>query len=224
MSLIDRGVRRLGRILESVAGAMTRRGTLKGTWIDVGAHYGETTLPVASENPGLKVYALEPNLTAVAKLIGRAPNYFVLPIAVSERDGHADFHLNSFDSASSLLPMDESVRRSWTGGDVLKEEEVTVVPTARLDTIMRLLEIAVVDYLKIDAQGADLAVIKSAGARLRDIRKITLEVSVTPRPLYSGAAMKEEVVDFLKSAGYSLTRIEDQSHDQEQNLTFIQNR
>jgi FkbM family methyltransferase len=223
MRIIDAGARRLGRVLQSLGDTMTRRGTLKGTWIDVGAHHGETTLAFAYANPELKIYALEPNLTAAAKLVARAPNYCVLPMAISEQDGYADFYLNSFDAASSLLPMDETVRRSWIGGEVLKEQSVVGVPTLRLDTLMRILEISVVDYLKIDAQGTDLSVIKSAGARLRDVLKIMLEVSVTPKPLYPGAAEKEEVIDFLKRAGFSLTRTEDQTHGQEQNLTFVRN-
>ncbi len=42
----------------------------------------------------------------------------------------------------------------------------------------------------------DLAVLKSAGSRLRDIAKIALEVDITPVPLYAGAPSNDEVVAF----------------------------
>ncbi|HYL72996.1 MAG TPA: FkbM family methyltransferase [Bryobacteraceae bacterium] len=80
--------------------------------------------------------------------------------------------------------------------------------------------ISKVKYLKIDAQGGDLAVIRSAGERLRDIDRISLEVQITAVPLYRNAPGKEEVVRFLDEAGFDLVTIEQQSHGQEENLTF----
>lgn len=212
---------RVGRVLRRVGEEIVRRGGIEGTWIDVGAHFGETTLGYARHNPGLRIFAFEPNLSAAAKLMGRASNYVVIPMAVAETDGHAEFHVNAFDAASSLMKMDEDVRRSWAGGEVLREECVLTVPTIRLDTFMRLLEISRVDFLKIDTQGMDLAVVKSAGARLRDITKITLEVDITSVPLYSGAPSKDDVLTFLSQAGFSLVSVEKQTQGQEENLTFI---
>jgi FkbM family methyltransferase len=221
MKLVTGVTRRIGRVLCGVGGEILKRNGIQGTWIDVGAHHGETTLRHADLNPGLRIYALEPDLSAVAKLVGRAPNYFVIPLAVSEKDGSADFYVNAYDGASSLLPFNEVSLRSWIGGDLLKIASVVTVPTIRLDTFMRLMGIQSVDYLKIDTQGMDLAVVKSAGSRLRDIEKIFLEVSVTPVPLYSGAATRSEVIAFLEEAGFLLERAEKQNHDQEENLTFI---
>jgi len=71
------------------------------------------------------------------------------------------------------------------------------VSTIRLDTFMELMEIPRGDFLKIDAQGADLAVVRSAGSRLEDIDSITLEVAITPVQLYEGATSKEPVILFL---------------------------
>jgi hypothetical protein len=63
--------------------------------------------------------------------------------------------------------------------------------------------------------------VKSAGDRLHDIAKITLEVDITPIRLYAGAPSKDEVVGFLKHFGFSLVSAEAQSNAQEENLTFI---
>jgi hypothetical protein len=141
-------------------------------------------------------------------------------MAVAEIDGIAQLYLNSHDAASSLLIMNEGARRSWKGGDVLKEESVVSVPTVRLDTFMDFTGIQCVDFLKVDTQGNDLAVVRSAGRRIRDIRRITLEVDVTPDRLYRGSPSKEEVVSFLEVAGFRLISKEQQFFGQEENLTF----
>lgn len=209
-----------GRALRKAGSEILRRGGIHGTWIDVGAHHGEVTLEYALHNPALRIYAFEPNLHAAAKLFGLLPNYVVIPMAVAERDGCAEFHLNAFEGSSSLLRLDQEAVKSWVRGELLREESTITVPTIRLDTFMQMVGIARVDFLKIDAQGADLAVIKSAGDRIRDITKILLEVSITPVPVYVNSPSKEQVVAFLKSAGFSLINVERQSCDQEENLTF----
>jgi len=206
--------------LHSVGAKIFRRGGIKGLWLDVGAHMGETTLMQALQNPGLTVYAFEPNLRAVASLIGRARNFIALPMAVAETDGCAQLHMNSFEEASSLLAMDEASRRSWKGGEALREESVVTVPTIRLDTFLDLMRIPLVDFLKIDTQGNDLAVVRSAGKRLGDIRKITMEVDVSRRRLYQGSPSKQEVLSFMLAAGFTLISSEQQSQGQEENLTF----
>jgi hypothetical protein len=95
------------------------------------------------------------------------------------------------------------------------------VPTIRLETFMDRQNIRQVDFLKIDAQGADLAVVRSAGRRISDIRRINLEVQVTAWPLYQNSSQKDATIAYMDSVGFSLESLQKQSHDQEENLTFI---
>lgn len=60
-------------------------------WVDVGAHLGELTFEWARAHPESIVYAFEPNVKAASKIIGRLPNFVVIPIAVSARNGFATF-------------------------------------------------------------------------------------------------------------------------------------
>ncbi|MGH7967901.1 MAG: class I SAM-dependent methyltransferase, partial [Limisphaerales bacterium] len=122
----------------------------RGVWLDIGAHLGETTFEHASKHPELKVYACEPNLKLAVERFRVLPNYFVVPVAVSEKDGFSKFHLNANSSASSLLPLNEERLRQWKGGEDLKEQAEVTVPTARLDSLLKWLELPHVDYLKID--------------------------------------------------------------------------
>ena len=210
-----------GRAMRKAGTELLRRNGVKGTWIDIGAHQGESTLGYANHNPGLRILAFEPDFRSLAKMIGRAPNFTVIPMAVAEKDGFAEFHLNICDQASSLLPMDDESRRSWAAIQTLAVESTVVVPTIRLDTFMNLMGIGRVDFLKIDTQGMDLAVLRSAGRRLGDCVKVTLEVEVTQRRLYSGSPSKEEVVDFMRDAGFEVVSTESQSAGREENLTFL---
>jgi len=95
-----------------------------------------------------------------------------------------------------------------------------VVHTMRLDTFMNRMGIEHVHFLKVDTQGADLDVVRSAGDRLRDIDRIQMEVTKGDQ-LYQGAAPTEEVLSFMADHGFKLVEREDQTFGQEENLTFV---
>jgi FkbM family methyltransferase len=190
-------------------------------WLDVGAHLGEKTFSAAADNPRLRVYAFEPNLRVASRLMGQLPNYIALPMAIAEHDGSSTFYLNRYSPGSSLLPFVPEGLQEWVGGEVFQVEAALTVPTMRLDTFLNQAGIGKVAYLKIDTQGCDLTVVRSAGQRLPDIQRISLEVQTSAVPLYLGAGRKEDVISFLTQAGFELVSSEKQSHDQEENLTFI---
>jgi FkbM family methyltransferase len=190
-------------------------------WIDVGAHEGETTIRFAAARPDLIVYGFEPNLAVASRTMGRLRNFVMLPMAVSPKDGIAEFKLSAFDASSSLLDMDQSVAAKWIG----KKGQLDVVdrfqvPTIRLDTFMNRMGIKHVHFLKVDAQGADLDVIRSAGDRLADIDRITLEVTKDEQ-LYQGAADPKTVLAFMNDHGFELVERNEQTFGQEENLTFV---
>ncbi len=95
-----------------------------------------------------------------------------------------------------------------------------IFPTVRLDTFMHFMNIQSVDYLKVDAQGNDLSVVRSAGDRIKDIKKVRMEVQVTDLPVYEGAGTKDEMLAYMAENGFQLVEAEQQSHGQEQNLLF----
>jgi FkbM family methyltransferase len=218
--MFERYIRYAGYLLGRVADKLQNQRRINGVWIDVGSHLGEFTFNPAQRNPSLMVYAFEPNLSVALQRVGTLPNFVMIPFAVAEQDGAADFYVNAYEASSSLLRLDPVGVKNWIGGEDLKETKKVTVPTIRLDTFMNAVKIKQVDYLKIDAQGADFAVVKSAGDRIRDIVKIKLEVTVTPVQCYEGASTKEEILAYLAENGFKLTETELQTYDQEENLTF----
>lgn len=221
MRLGGRLLHHLGQAFQRLGNGLVSEPRPSRIWIDVGAHLGERTIKFARRNPSLLIYAFEPNLKLAAQRIGLLPNFVVIPMAVAQKNGCADFYINTCDAASSLLPFHSEGLQRWIGREELSVERTVSVPTIRLDTFMEWMQIPEVEYLKVDAQGMDLSVIKSAGERLRDIRKITLEVAITPSPLYVGAPGKNEIVEYVNKAGFVLENSERQSHGQEENMTFV---
>ena len=188
-------------------------------WIDVGAHLGEGTLDAALSNSELLVYALEPNWNLARQIMGKAANFIVLPLAVSDTDGTSKFFINAEDGSHSLCSMTEEGRKQWKEFDLTVTAEV-MVPTIRLDTFFSAAGLHKIDYLKVDAEGLDLKVIQSAGKRLKDVRKIQCEVDVTPNRIYEGSASREEMLAFMRDQEFTLTGEEYQNNCRQQNLTF----
>lgn len=213
--------RRLGRNLRDLGTRLMNFQKEPLIWIDVGAHLGETTMQHARLNPSLIVFAFEPNWSLARQMMGKLPNFVVLPMAVWDRDGIAEFYLNAEDETSSLLPFDPDALQKWKGGERMRVESRAVVPTMRLDTFLQSMNVQTVDYLKIDTQGADFAVVRSAGERLKDIQTVKLEVDITPVRVYQGSASREDVVAYMESKGFTLLRVQEQSFRQEENLTFV---
>lgn len=189
-------------------------------WIDVGAHLGEKTFASARADPRLRVFAFEPNFEVAVKLAGALPNFIVLPLAVHEEEGCKELHITDNAAASSLLPYNENGLAHWRGPG-LDVRKTTQVSTIRLDTFFELAGIRDVEFLKIDAQGMDLAVVRSLGRFLPCVKKIELEVQVSSIPLYEGSATESEVMSYMSQRGFDVTSREEQTDGQERNLTFV---
>jgi FkbM family methyltransferase len=195
--------------------------TASRIWIDVGAHRGETTFEHARKHPDLTVYAFEPDVSVASHRYALLKNFVIVPMAVSEEDGFREFHINSNDRTSSLLPLDDSSMTSWQGAEGIRTERKAVVPTVRLDTFMNALGINQVEYLKIDAQGHDLEVVRSLGHRLRDVQKIRLEAYAARSSMYVGAHNRvDEMLKYMESVGFEVIEDEPESLGQERNMVF----
>lgn len=189
-------------------------------WVDVGAHMGQSNLLEARRRRDCMFFAFEPNIKAISHAFALLDNYVVVPMAVTETDGFTKMYLNNQEETSSTLQLNELGLRNWQSVKPIKPVSQTVVPTIRLDTFMRLMDIPKIDFLKIDTQGGDLAVVRSAGNRIEDIKEIQAEVQLTGIPLYVGAPTKDTLVDYMLENGFRLVEVSKQSFGQEENLTF----
>lgn len=157
---------------------------------DIGAHIGTYTIRAAKAvgKEGL-VIALEPQpesfrLLNINVKSNELSNVIALRMAAYENDGTAIMHVSKDSSGNSLTRVPEE----FTG-------EIEV-PTITLNTIVKRFCLKRVDWVKIDVEGAELAVLKGASNVLGIIRKLLIEV------WYENA---DEVLDILRQRGYKIS-------------------
>lgn len=119
--------------------------------------------------------------------------------AVSDENGLATFHdsAGDYQGSGSLLPPVPDLPMSYPGMQFL---EPYAVPTVRLDTFVERTQL-VPDLLHIDAQGAEMKVLRGLGEAVRP-KLIFLETSACGE--YQGTPSKADLIVFTLNLGYRL--------------------
>lgn len=193
---------------------------------DVGANNGESTWQFL-EDPEVELFAFEPNPILYADLCKKAETnsrYHPVQYAVGEQEGKSTFRLAgpidprnplghkegiSNYGCSSLLPFSDSVRQEWPNRPDFQEFAQVPVLTVRLDTFMKHVHIDEIEYLHIDAQGMDLAVMRSLGSYLNKVKRGVLEAPINDKKkIYEGSHTCDEAILFLLNNGFKITSVE----------------
>jgi FkbM family methyltransferase len=118
------------------------------TIVDLGANIGAASAWFHATNPSASIYGFEPDPDTFGRLaatVGRLPRVEVFPVAAAAHDGEATLYSLPGKSWSSSL--------TWRPGAIAHRIEAR-----RLDTLLDQLEIAHVDLLKVDIEGAEVDV------------------------------------------------------------------
>lgn len=136
--------------------------------IDIGAHIGSFSIWAARQAPHGRVYAFEPNeenyiFLQENKKLNSLENLEIFNLAVSDKNGLASFF------NSDHLSMSHSFFE--TGA-----ENTSTVRTLSLADILKTNQIERVNYLKIDAEGAEyLIILNTPPEALNKVDKILIE-------------------------------------------------
>lgn len=197
------------------------------TIVEVGAYLGDDGLIEACRKHQHRLYMFEPNprrITDLERKAARIPSIQVIPAAVSDFDGTAQFHIACHDDCSSLQEFDESANRNWVhewhpykNFEMVEQVDVKVI---RLDTFMATQGIETIDLLEIDAQGEDLRIVQSLGERLRDVKNIQIEVNIHSAPLYQHSFTVNDALAFFQSHGFEKHVSWKQCLNREENIIF----
>jgi FkbM family methyltransferase len=200
----------------------------KHIFFDVGASNGVKCLKWAKNYPQATVFAFEPLPKLFKELEAKArqyPNLHVFNFAISDKNKTGvSFYVSNDINCSSLHPFVRENIKKWKpppGRGNFKTKSVIEVTTKRLDTFMKEHGIKVVDFIKIDTQGHDLAVVKSLGSDLERVKEICLEVQIVNFELYKGAATKDQVEEFMGKNKFEVFVTRSWSRNQEENIWFI---
>ncbi len=176
--------------------------------IDGGARNGTRDLPRLARY--ISSYGFEPSPDEYARLTqGTFPVAYqqtkYLPFALLEQSGEATLYITKRPGATSTLHPDNDMLShfkadNWSQmGEVVGEEKVRGIS---LSDFMKQEGFTAVDYLKLDTQGNELQILKSAGSLLDSFSVIKTEVEMVP--LYTDQPLLGEVCTYLTNKGFQL--------------------
>jgi FkbM family methyltransferase len=156
-----------------------------------------------------QVTGFEPNPAEYARLKDRGGLYRYLPYFLGSGQP-ATFHLTRYPGCSSLLTPDprvidmfETIGCADPGGNFHVQKTETV-ETVRLDDIKPALT---VDFLKVDAQGYELEIMRHATLTLANTLVIECEVEFVP--IYRDQPLFGDVQCFLREQGFMFHKLID---------------
>ena len=129
----------------------------------------------------------------------------IYPIALSEKDGFADFYINEdFDSVSSLLEIEHN-STELQHLNISKPKKSTTV-TRTLDSLAEEnFKNEIIDLIKIDVQGAEHLILISGTETLKRTRLVYTEFSY--KPLYKGSSTFYDLYDLMYKNDFILVDV-----------------
>jgi len=209
----------------SVNGTLKLGPLVRKVILDVGVHEETQFFRHADESHDLVVIGFEPipQLYAIHK---KHPRICIVPAAVSvvPPDNPGRISFNVFNGVDS--PMSSLLQLKRSGSLPQKSVMSYYVSIITLEEVLKLLPKHVrIPLVKVDAQGSDLLVVKSASAHISRIERIQVECQDLPvnheRMVYVGQPTKQDFVEFFANKGFVLERCWDnQPVFREENCIF----
>jgi FkbM family methyltransferase len=164
--------------------------------VDIGAYVGMFSVAASLEVGATgKIVAIEPaesNLTYLVLNTENLGNVIVVAAAAGETCGTGELTISNASPCHSLIPV--------------KGEETATVRINTLDNIISDLGITRVDFIKIDAEGSELSILKGAVSTLGS-NDVKLAIAAY-HDLPSGEREMPYICQLLETAGFKLTIID----------------
>lgn len=169
-------------------GVLVERGD---TVIDVGANVGEFSL-FASQQGAAVVHALEPDpdtFELLARNVRSDVTIRTHAAAANRETGTVKLYVSNADADSSIIEP-----QKWTS--------VAAVASVTLDDFCTSAELKHIDFLKVEAEGAEPQVLDGALRTLSRTRKVAVDCG----PERRGQPTAQQVGEMLTLAGFHLSR------------------
>ena len=160
--------------------------------VDVGAFIGEFVLQIA--NKASRIIAIEPdpyNYCLLCRNTEHLKNVITIQNPLWNDNVKVIFKMGLISSDSSILDVDSK--------KIIKS---IYIQAKRLDTLLSDLDIKKVDFLKIDAEGAEPEVLEGVEGYLKNIKKVAVDCSAERY----GKTTLNSVQNVLKSAGFNVIK------------------
>lgn len=175
--------------------------------VDVGANQGEFTLVAAKRLVNGAVLAFEPVPRIFARLqqnveMNGFRNVRLFDVGLGEESGKAEMFLDGSASEGDYRnDRLASLHRGASGGERLGQVRIE-----RFDKIFEETGLQRLDVMKIDVEGAELAVLRGAGETLSRYRP-ALIMEINEETARAAGYSSKEVIGLLTPLGYRLFRI-----------------
>lgn len=152
--------------------------------LEIGCNDGQDTVEFLRWMPDAKIYCFEPDRRAAARFkqrLGNRSSVELFECAVSEKTGEIDFHISTgdervgkeFDQSGSIrTPKNHLTEAPW-----VRFESVQKVKTCRLDDWCADNDVTRIDFIWMDAQGAEGDIVLGGKQALRFTRFLYTEYS-----------------------------------------------
>jgi FkbM family methyltransferase len=181
--------------------------------LDVGANVGQFAEETRRHGYRGRIVSFEPQRQAfeqLAQAAARDHAWTVRREALGAEDARGVLHVSGNSQSSSLLGMlDRHLEVAPRSGYVADED----IEVRRLDAIApEIFHDERGAMLKLDVQGFERAALDGATATLSELALVQVECSLVP--LYEGETLLIEMLDFLGTAGFTLSAITSGTVDQ----------
>ena len=171
--------------------------------VDAGAHVGDDTRSLSYLWPAATIHAFEPVPALYQQIATNTRglvNVHCYPLALAKRTGTADLYVSGGggDASSSLLTPKEHLAVN----PHVSFSETISVPTMTLDEWGNRQNCPRLDFLWLDMQGEELAMLQASPRLLSTVILIHLEVALVE--LYEKNPLYPEVRSWLESQGFRL--------------------
>ena len=172
--------------------------------IDIGAHVGYYTLLAAKlVGPTGQIYAFEPEPGNHATLeknieLNNYGNIVATQMAVSDQKANATMYLTSLDSGRHSL---------FQHG--LPKQGTTQIETTTLDYFLESQGWPQVDLMKVDVEGAEVAVLDGMTQLLAKSPQLKLIIEFNPTLLQSAGVAPTSFLEKVRSLGFQMCTIDD---------------
>jgi FkbM family methyltransferase len=179
--------------------------------IDVGASYFPHTqwsIFLASKNT--RWVAVEPNEKNLGYIENwpHAASVFKVPTAISENGGDQSLYVTNVDSGSSLLEPELTPSNShrFHNKEYFFPFKKTLISTLQLTDVINTYSNGCPIFIKLDTQGTELSILKSATTYFQShsIVGIELESTLQSIPIMKNSGKFWEVCKFLEENGFEL--------------------
>jgi FkbM family methyltransferase len=130
-----------------------------------------------------------------------------IPLALSNTCGSRTLYVTHEPMCSSLYPPNEALMAKYAGLQEVAGLDFSVeIETTTLDQFCEMENVANIDFLQIDVQGADLDVLEGA-IKLLSKSVLGIQIEVEFAELYKGQPLFADIDSFLKRQNFTLLDI-----------------